>query len=91
MFTDQPTPPPNGVILLNGALDGGTFRSRLLTLQYPGSGATTFNLLSAVNYVNGLVLTAPQGWRNRSTIVLFVGISDKYAENFYYYLNKYLL
>jgi hypothetical protein len=76
LMTDQPTPPASSVILLNSAQDGSTFRSRLAAVPYPASGAQSFNLLAAINYVNGLMLTAPQGWRNRSTIVLFVGISN---------------
>ncbi len=64
-------------IPLNGAADIGSFRNRLAGLQYGTPLDTVFNLAGAIDFTTNTILRSPQGWRNQSTVALFVGISPR--------------
>uniref|UniRef100_A0A914XB40 VWFA domain-containing protein n=1 Tax=Plectus sambesii TaxID=2011161 RepID=A0A914XB40_9BILA len=82
-FASGPTP-LSGTILLNSARTNAELQNRIRQIPYPNSQVSNWNLISALNYTTGLLLTPAQGWRNQGgiiTIVVFIGIADSETTN----------
>jgi hypothetical protein len=63
-----------GTIILNGASESTTLKTRINNINWPNSNSATFDVIAAANYASNTILRPNQGWRNQSTIVIFVAI-----------------